>query len=100
VAISVYTAILTNVQSNQALKLIPPAAIGAGLPESSVEALIAAMPLGSAAIMQVPGITTDVIAAASEAFKQSYVVGLRTTCLSSLSFGVIGIIGKDAHGNL
>lgn len=75
-------------------KLVPPAAIGAGLPESSVQQLLTALPLGSAALQQVPGITTGIIVAAAAAFQQSYVVGLRTTCLSSLSFGVIGIIGE------
>ncbi|KFH45113.1 putative transporter-like protein [Hapsidospora chrysogenum ATCC 11550] len=92
VAISIYQTILTNVQSKEAARLIPAAATAAGLPESSVEALIGALPLGSAALKEVPGITSEIIAAASAAFKQSYVVGLRTTCLSSLSFGVIGII--------
>ena len=95
VAISIYTTILTNVQGKEAARIIPAAATAAGLPESSVGALLAALPLGSAALKEVPGITADVIAAASEAFKQSYVVGLRTTCLSSLSFGVIGIIGTS-----
>ncbi|KAF4460823.1 MFS general substrate transporter [Fusarium albosuccineum] len=92
IAISVYTTILTNVQSSQMLKLVPPAATGAGLPESSLEQLLAALPLGSAALEQVPGITADIMAAAGKAFQQSYVVGLRTTCLSSLSFGIIGIL--------
>ncbi|KAH6898208.1 fungal trichothecene efflux pump [Thelonectria olida] len=92
IAISVYTTILTNVQSTQMVKLVPAAAIGAGLPESSIEQLLAALPLGSAALEKVPGITTEIIVAAAAAFQQSYVVGLRTTCLSSLSFGVIGII--------
>lgn len=95
VAISIYTTILTNVQGTQAAKLVPPAAIGAGLPEDSVAALLAALPLGSAALAEVPGISMEIIAAAGAAFKQSYVVGLRTTCLSSLAFGVIGIIGKS-----
>lgn len=93
VAISIYTTILTNVQGNEAARIVPAAAIAAGLPESSAEALLAALPLGSAALAEVPGITTDIIMAASEAFKQSFVVGLRTTCLSSLSFGIVGIIG-------
>lgn len=93
VAISIYTTILTNVQGNEAAQIVPAAAIAAGLPESSAEALLAALPLGSAALAEVPGITTEIIMAASEAFKQSFVVGLRTTCLSSLSFGIVGIIG-------
>ncbi|KAL2212950.1 MFS general substrate transporter [Sarocladium strictum] len=92
VAISVYTTILSNVQSNEAAKLVPRAAIAAGLDSDSVPALLAALPLGSAALAQVPGITNDIAAAAGAAFQQSYVVGLRTTCLSSLSFGILGII--------
>ncbi|KPM43644.1 hypothetical protein AK830_g2903 [Neonectria ditissima] len=92
IAISLYTTILTNVQSSSMLKLVPAAVTKAGLPEGSVEQLLAALPLGSAALQKVPGITTDIMAAASAAFQQSYVVGLRTTCLSSLSFGVFGIL--------
>lgn len=94
IAISVYTTILTNVQSSSMLKLVPAAALKAGLPEDSIEKLLAALPLGSAALQQVPGITADIMGAAGAAFQQSYVVGLRTTCLSSLSFGIIGIIGR------
>lgn len=93
VAIAVYTAILTNVQSAHAAKLIPAAATAAGLPESSVAALLAALPVGATALAKVPGITTNIITAASAAFQQSYVVGLRTTALSSLSFGIVGMIG-------
>ncbi|KAH7113752.1 fungal trichothecene efflux pump, partial [Dendryphion nanum] len=92
VAISVYTTILTNVQSSSAATLLPAAAIAAGLPASSVPALLAAFPLGAAAIAKVPGITNEIAVAAGAAFQQSYVVGLRTTALSSLSFGVISII--------
>ncbi|KAF2492231.1 MFS general substrate transporter [Lophium mytilinum] len=92
VAISVYTTILSNVQSSHAAKLVPAAAIAAGLPAASASALLAAIPLGSAAIAKVPGITTEIAVAAGAAFQQSYVVGLRTTALSSLSFGIIGII--------
>ena len=93
VAVAVYQAILGNVQADQAAKLIPAAVTGAGLPESSVTAFIQALPLGSAALAKVPGITTDIILAGVAAFKQSYVIGLRTTALSSLSFGICGIIG-------
>jgi predicted secreted protein len=99
VAISVYTTILTNVQGTEAARIVPEAAIAAGLPASSVQALLAALPLGSAALSQVPGITAGIMAAAGAAFQQSYVVGLRTTALSSLSFGIIGIIGKFARNN-
>lgn len=94
VAISIFSTILANVQGQSAAELVPPAATAAGLPEGSVSALLAALPLGAAALEQVPGITKEVIAAAGAAFQQSYVVGLRTTALSSLSFGIIAIIGE------
>jgi hypothetical protein len=57
-----------------------------------VPALLAALPLGADALAKVPGINSEIIAAASAAFTQSYVIGLRTTALSSLSFGVCAII--------
>jgi hypothetical protein len=98
VAISIYTTILTNVQGEYMKKLVPPAATAAGLPESSVAALMAALPVGSAALSQVPGITTDIALAAAGAFQHSYVHGLRTTALSSLSFGILGVIGKYSIG--
>jgi predicted secreted protein len=90
----VYTTILSNVQSSHAAKLVPAAAEAAGLDSSASVALLAALPLGAAAIAKVPGITNDIVAAAGAAFQQSYVVGLRTTALSSLAFGIIAIIGK------
>jgi len=94
VAISIYTTILTNVQSNHMRQLVPPAATAAGLPQSSVAALLAALPLGAAALAEVPGITTNIALAAAGALQQSYVVGLRTTALASLAFGIMGIISS------
>lgn len=87
-----YSTILANVQAHSAATLVPAAAIAAGLPASSAPALLQALPLGAAALAKVPGITTQIIVAAGAAFQQSYVVGLRTTALSSLSFGICGII--------
>jgi hypothetical protein len=100
IAISVYTTILTNVQFSSLAKLLPAAAIAAGLPASNVPALAAALPLGSAALAKVPGITTNIIAAAGAAFQQSYIVGLRTTALSSLSFGVVAILACIASNDI
>ena len=57
---------------------------------------MAALPLGAVALSKVPGVSTEILVAAGAAFQQSYVVGLRTTALSSLSFGIIAIIGKLA----
>ncbi|KAH7033240.1 fungal trichothecene efflux pump [Microdochium trichocladiopsis] len=92
VAVAVYQTILGNVQSKAAAELIPAAATAAGLPQSSVSAFLLALPLGAGALANVPGVTPEIIAAGGAALQQSYVRGLRTTALSSLSFGILGII--------
>lgn len=74
------------------LRLIPAAVLPLGLPASSIPALLAALPQGSAALMKVPGISTTIAAAAGGALQQAYVHALRTTALSSLSFGIIAIV--------
>ena len=92
VAISVYTTILSNVVTRNAVKLVLPAAEGAGASQKTALAILSALPLGPQALAAVPDATSAAIAAAGAAFQQSYVVGLRTTALSSLSFGICGII--------
>ncbi|RVX72009.1 hypothetical protein B0A52_04607 [Exophiala mesophila] len=92
VALTVCSTILANVQASSMKNLVPPAVIAAGLPSASVEALMAALPLGEAALSQVPGITEEILISALGAFQQSYVVALRTTALASLSFGLISIL--------
>ena len=58
-------------------KLVPAAAVAAGLPKSSIEALLTAFPLGAEALAKVPGATKAVLAAATAAFDQSYITGIR-----------------------
>jgi hypothetical protein len=89
---TVYQTILTNVQSSTAARLVPAAVTAAGLPASSVPTFLAALPLGATALAKVPGITTEAILAGGAAFQQAYMIGLRTTALSSLSFGILAII--------
>lgn len=87
-----FSSSVSNVQSSWAAKLIPAAATGAGLPVSSLPALLKALPIGSAALATVPGITTSIMVAAGAAVKQTYVHALRVVALSSLSFGIVSII--------
>ena len=96
VAISVYTTILSNVVSKNAVKLVLPAAEQAGASPDTALAVLQALPFGPAALGEVQGATTEIVAAAGAAFQQCYVIGLRTTALSSLSFGIMGIIGKHS----
>lgn len=94
-AISVYTTILSNVVTTNAIKLVPVAAEAAVLPANSAMALLEALPLGAAALEKVPGITLKIVEAAGAAYQRAYVVRLRTAALSSLSFGIIEIIGTS-----
>ncbi|KAF2031206.1 MFS general substrate transporter [Setomelanomma holmii] len=92
VAISVYQTILTNVQSSKAAELVPAAVTAAGLSTDALPVFLAALPLGATALAKVPDITNETIAAGGTAYQQAYVLGLRTTALSSLSFGILAII--------
>ena len=94
VAISVYTTILSNVVSKEAVKKVIPAVMQAGGSQQVAVEILTALPLGASALANIPNATKEMIAAAGAAFQQAYVVGLRTTALSSLSFGIIAIIGE------
>ena len=91
-ASSIYLAILSNVQAEQAGKLVSNAVAATGDSEATATALIAALPLGAEAIAQVSGTTEAMVAAAGAAFIQSYVVALRTVCLTGIAFGVVGTV--------
>lgn len=54
-----------------------------------------ALPPGSAALAQVPGITTSITVADSAAVQQSYVYALRVVALSSLSAIIACICCND-----
>ena len=85
VALTVCSTILANVQASSMKKLVPAAALAAGLPLTSIESLLVALPLGKAALAKVPGLTEKVLAAALAAFQQSYVVALRYVSCPCLS---------------
>ena len=89
---AIYVSILTNAQSARAAATVPQAAMQAGATIDTATALLAAFPLGSAAIAKVPGINNNILAAAGTAFQWSYAHGLKVTALSSLSFGFFGLI--------
>ena len=89
---AIYVSILTNVQAARAAASVPQAAIEAGASEATAAALLAAFPLGSAAIADVPGINDNILAAAGLAFQWSYAHALKIVALSSLSFGGLGFI--------
>ena len=91
-ATAIYLSILTNVQASRAAATVPKAAMAAGLPAKTAEALLATFPLGVAALEKLPGMTTKALIAASEAYQWSYAHALSVVSLSTLSFGGLGLI--------
>ena len=89
---AIYTSVLTNTQSARAAATVPRAAIAAGAKEATANALLAAFPLGTAALEKVPGVNKKILAAAGSAFQYSYAHGLKITALSSLTFAGLGLI--------
>ncbi|ORY06913.1 fungal trichothecene efflux pump [Clohesyomyces aquaticus] len=91
-AVAIYTTILTNTQTARAATTLPQAAMAAGMSAENAQKLLAAFPLGAKAIAAVPGTTTEALAAAGLAFQWSYAHGLKVVALSSLSFGILGLM--------
>jgi hypothetical protein len=89
---AIYTTILANTQSARAAITVPAAAVAAGMSPENAQSLLAAFPLGAAAIEKVPGASPEAVGAASLAFQWSYAHGLKVVALSSLSFGVVGFL--------
>ncbi|CAN9135419.1 unnamed protein product [Alternaria alternata] len=89
---AIYTTILTNTQTTRAAATVPAAAVRAGMSLENAQALLAALPLGAAAIAEVPGTTAEALGAASLAFQWSYAHALKVVALSSLSFGIVGLL--------
>ncbi|KAI4650616.1 hypothetical protein J4E93_002973 [Alternaria ventricosa] len=89
---AIYTTILTNTQTTRAAATVPAAAVKAGMSLENAQALLAALPLGAAAIAEVPGTSPEALGAASLAFQWSYAHALKIVALSSLSFGIVGLL--------
>ncbi|EXJ91935.1 hypothetical protein A1O3_00485 [Capronia epimyces CBS 606.96] len=92
IAVGVYSTVLKNTQGSRAASLVPKVAIAAGLPSSSVPAVLKALPLGSKALQAVPGMNSKIAAAVGIAWRESYGWGLRATAFTSIAFGVICIV--------
>lgn len=92
VAVTAFATILSTTQTKYAVNHVIPAAQAAGASESVASAVLAALPLGAAALEKVQGLTEAIAEAAGAAFVQSYVEGVKTVALASLGFGGLAII--------
>lgn len=77
VAVTLFATILTTVQSSWAKIHVVEAAEMAGASRATAEAVLAALPLGTAALEKVQGLTKMIAEAAGAAFVQSYVEGIQ-----------------------
>lgn len=77
------------------------AALGAGLPQSSVNGLLVALGNGTtAAYSQVPGVNSAVLASIGQATKSAYSASFSTVYLSSLAFGGVALIASFFTTNI
>ena len=91
-AVTSFQTILVNFQTRYAAQHVVPAAMAAGASAKVAEAVAAALPLGTAALEKVPGMTAAIASAAGDAFSASYVQGLKTVALALTGFGCVAVI--------
>lgn len=90
VAQTIYVSILTNKVAVYLPEYVTPAALGAGLPASSLTSLFAGITAGS--FKAVPGITPEIIAAAGAATTKAYIESFKIVFYATIPFGVLLII--------
>lgn len=77
VAVTTFATILTTTQISHATTGVIAAVEAAGASPSTARAVLAALPMGAAALEKVPGLTTAIATAAGGAFLQSYVAAIK-----------------------
>ena len=94
VASTIYTVVLTARTGQTISSIVPAAVIKAGLPSSSVAQYLAAVAAGgsASALDAVKGMTPEILAAGTQAYRLAYSDSYRTIFLTSIAFGVSGII--------
>lgn len=92
VATALYSSVLANEVDKNLPKYVVPAATGAGLPESSVESLFAAITADD--FSKVPGINAEIIAAVGGALKTAYTSSFRIVFYTTIPFSVILLLSS------
>jgi hypothetical protein len=98
IATAMYSSILTSESSKYLPQYVGPAAVEAGLPESSVPSLLASLSTGN--FTGVEGITADITTAVRVATWDAYSISYRTVFLCTLPFGVILLIASVLAPNV
>ncbi|KAF2836293.1 fungal trichothecene efflux pump [Patellaria atrata CBS 101060] len=98
IATSMYSSILATELAKNLPKFVPTAAIGAGLSESAVPALMSGVAVGNFTL--VPGFTEQIGLAVGEATKRAYVSSFRVVFLCTLPFGAIILVAALISPNV
>ncbi|KAL1888399.1 hypothetical protein Sste5346_009607 [Sporothrix stenoceras] len=88
----IYSAIITNRLNKTIPALVPPAATAAGLPASSVAALIAYLKGTTKTTAGIVGVTPDILSAATIAYRDANAQAYQTVMLTTIAFGGISMI--------
>ncbi|KAH8662156.1 fungal trichothecene efflux pump [Xylariales sp. PMI_506] len=91
VAQALYVSVLDNKLQNYLPDYATAAAVGAGLPESSVSDLLAGISTGN--LTGVPGITSSIIAAVTDSETAAYTDAFKMVFYCAIPFSVIMIVG-------
>ncbi|KAF2278923.1 fungal trichothecene efflux pump [Westerdykella ornata] len=92
VATSMYSSILATEAAKYIPKYVTPAAVGAGLPSSSLPALFTGISTGNFSAVQ--GMTPEIMAIVGAQVKHAYGLAYRTVFLCTLPFGALLLIAS------
>lgn len=90
IASSVYVVVLNNRMAQAVPSEVPPALLQAGLPESSVSPFIDALTSGS--FSGIKGLTPQIQAAGTEAYKLASSHAFRTVYLTTIAFSGVAVV--------
>ena len=89
----VYATVLTNGLKTKIPEMVPPVLVKAGLPISSIPAMINALGIRTPeAYSSVPGISPEIIDLGLVAYKEAYVSSFRLVYLVGIAFGALGLL--------
>lgn len=98
IATSMYSSILATESAKYIPQYVTPAALGAGLPESSLVSLFTGITAGD--FSAVEGITPEIIAVVVDQVKHAYSLAFRTVFLCTLPFGALLLIAAVLSPNV
>ncbi|KAF2162595.1 hypothetical protein M409DRAFT_58019 [Zasmidium cellare ATCC 36951] len=105
VAATIFTASYFAAYSDRAARFVPqdvaPAALGAGLPSSSLMPFVAGLSAhNQTALSSIPGVTPAIISAGTAALKQAMAGSIRVVYIIAAPFGAVAVIACFFLGDL